>query len=331
MAMDTVIQQGRFTSAGIPVLLNIRSDVDWIYVYNETILNDAALAADRGAWFQWNRGMLQGRGIEYRKLGTQANDPITTVQIAANAGFFLVDTTANPNGAAVAETGITNAAQPVVNTANTGMLDTGSIVRLSFDTNVPNIMGFDFEVDTVVLNTSFRMRYAMVNAPGAAGAGNGFYRQIFFDPIYYPRNRFIVNITQAAQAVITTSVSHQYTVGQEIRIKVPAAFGMIQMDGLIGTVTAVTAGTFTVNIDSTGFTAFLFPAVAAVPFTFAQAIPIGEDTGAALIAGADILADSTFNTGGIGVVLAAGVDSPAGVNTNVIYWIAGKSFSVDNR
>jgi len=332
MAMDTVVLQGRFTSAGIPVTLNLRSDVDWIYVYNETILNDAALAADRGAWFQWNRGMLQGRGLEYQKLGTVANDPITTVQIAANAGFFLFDSTISQNGPAVAETGITNAAQPVVTTANTGLLATGSIVRLNSDTNVPNIMGFDFEVDAVNIGANFRMRYPMANVPGAAGAGNGFYRQIYFDPMFYPRHRFIVNVTTGATTLINTSVTHQYTVGQKIRFTVPTAFGMTELNGLTGTVTAVvTVDSFMVDIDSTAFTAFVFPAVAAVPFSWALAIPIGEDTGAALLAGVDILAGATVNEGELGLMLMAGNDSPAGANNDVIYWIAGKSFSIDNR
>lgn len=328
MAYDTILQQGRFTSTGAAVTLNIRSDLDWIKVYNETALAQAA--ADLGYEFYFQRGMTNGRGVIWTKLGTVANDPVTVGQIAANAGFFLVDSSANPVGARVAETAITNAAQPVVSTANTGSLATGSIVRLENDTGVPNIMGFDFEVDNVVANTSFRMRFALANAPGAAGNGDGFYRPIAFDPIFYPRRRFIVNITQAASAVITTSVSHGYTVGQEIRIKVPAAFGMTEMNNLAGTVTAVTAGTFTVDIDSSAFTAFAFPAVAAVPFDWAEAVPMGEDTGQALTSGTDILADATRNTALIGVTLAAGTLSPAGQNNDVIYWVAGKSFSVSN-
>lgn len=328
----TVIQQGRFTADGSAKTLAIRSDVDWMYVYNETILNDGGLTTDSGAWFYWQRGMTDGRGVEFRKLGTVANDPMTTVQIAANAGFFLVDSSANPVGAAVAQTAITNTTTPVVSTTNTGSLATGSIVRLQSDTNLPNFMGFDYEVGTVVANTSFAMRYTMANAPGAAGAGDGTYRHIKFNPIYYPRNRYIINATAAASAVITFSVTHGYTVGQEIRFTVPPEFGMVELDGLKGTVTAVNTGTntATVDIDSSAFTAFTFPGTTDAPFNWAQAVPFGMDTAQALSSGVDILADATQNQALIGMTLAAGANSPAGVTADVIYWTAGKSLAIDN-
>jgi hypothetical protein len=327
----TIIQQGRFTADGSVQTLSIRSDFDWIKVFNETAAAQAA--ADLGYEFYFNRGMTNGRGWVWTKLGTVANDPVTVGQIAANSGFFLIDSTANPVGAAIAQTAITNAVQPVVTTANTGILATGSIVRLHGDTGQTNTQGFDFEVDTVVANTSFRMRWALAAAPLVAGNGDGFYRHVAFDPIFYPRNRHVVNITQAASAVVRLSVTHGYTVGQQVRFTVPAEFEMVEMDGLIGTITAVSTAnnTITVNIDSTGFTAFGFPVVGQVPFNWAQVTPFGEDTAQAITSGVDILGDSTLNTGFIGVSLAAGNASPAGNNNDVIYWMAGKSFAVDNQ
>lgn len=329
----TIIQQGRFTADGNAKTLSIRSDIDWMCVYNETILNAGALATDSGAWFYWQRGMTDGRGVEFRKLGTVANDPMTTVQIAANSGFFLVDSSANPVGAAVAETAITNVVAPVVSTGNTGSLAVGSIVRLQGDTNLPNFMGFDYEVGAVNANTSFTARWALANAPGAAGAGDGTYRHIKFNPIYYPRNRYIVNITAATSAVIRFSVTHGYTVGQVLDFTVPSEFGMVEMDGLQGTITAIStaANTVTVDIDSSAFTAFAFPAVADVPFNWAQAVPVGMDTAQGLSSAVDILADATENQALIGMTLAAGANSPAGINTNVIYWVAGKSELINNE
>ena len=321
MALDTVLQQGRFTSTGTAVTLNLRSDVDWIWVYNETILNDAALAADRAAMCYYQRGMTNGRGVEHRKLGTVANDPMTTLQLAANAGFFLRDTSAAPEAAAIAQT---------ATTANTGALVTGSVVRLTGDTGQLSTQGFDFEVDTVVANTSFRMRFALANAPGVVGTGDGEYRHVRFDPIYYPRRRFIVNATRAASMVVTVSVSHGYTVGQAVRLHMPDPYLMVEADGLVGTITATTASTITLNIDSSAFTAFAFPEAADVPFTWAQVVPIGEDTAEAIDAAVDILGDATVNQSLIGVELAGGNNSPAGANNDVIYWVAGKSFAVNN-
>jgi hypothetical protein len=104
---------------------------------------------------------------------------------------------------------------------------------------------------------------------------------------------------------------------------------------VLGTITAVdatvtTGNSITVNIDSTAFTAFAFPLSAAVPFTFAEVIPVGEDTASALTAGVDILTDATINTGYIGMILTGGASCPGGVVSDVVYWTAGKSFSVTN-
>ena len=325
-----IITQGRFTSTGATTTLNIRSDLDWIYIYNETALAQAA--ADLGAVFYYQRGMTAGRGVIWTKLGTVANDPVTIGQIAANTGFTLVDSSLQTPNANIAVTAGTNATQPVYSTANTSTLATGSVVRLNNLTGQENLAGMDFEVDAVNANTNFRMRYVLDSAPGAvATAGN--YRIIPFNPIFYPRSRYIINITNAASAVITLSVTHGYTVGQQIRFKVPAIWGMIEMDGLDGTITAVntTLNTITVDIDITSFAAFDIPAAADVPFTWAQAIPFGEDTAQALSSNVDILDDATVNQAIIGVQLAAGNSAPAGNTSDVIYWVAGKSFSVDNQ
>jgi hypothetical protein len=129
------------------------------------------------------------------------------------------------------------------------------------------------------------------------------------------------------------SVTHGFTVGQEVRIIVPDAFGMTEIDGLQGTITAIdttttTGNSITVDIDSTAFTTFAFPLAAAVPFSPAMVVPLGE---AATSPYENLLDDATINTGYIGMILAAGADSPAGVTSDVIYWVAGKSFSVDNQ
>ena len=70
-----------------------------------------------------------------------------------------------------------------------------------------------------------------------------------------------------------------------------------------------------------------YPASSAVPFSQAQVVPFGEDTGYALTQSVNILGDATVNQSIVGVQLAAGALSPAGQNGDVIYWIAGKSFS----
>jgi hypothetical protein len=68
-----------------------------------------------------------------------------------------------------------------------------------------------------------------------------------------------------------------------------------------------------------------------VPFTPAEVVPVGEDTGTALASNLNILADATVNTGYIGLQLATGANLPAGIANQTVYWVAGKSFLVDNN
>jgi len=341
MSYGTIIQQGRFTADGSSKNLSIRSDFDWIKVYNETAIIQAV--ANLGAEFYFQRGMTNGRGMVNTKLGAVANDPMSLGQIAASSGFTLLDTSGNPLSASVAITAATDVVRPIVSTGSTAGVVAGSIVRLSSMTGQEDLSGYDFAVDTIVTDTSFRLAAALATAPGAAAtAGN--YRVVNFDPLFYPRHRFITNITQAANAVVTVSVPSGYKVGQEVRVVVPTTsqagtsdFGMVEINGLVGTVTAVddtlATQTVTLDIDSSAFTAFTFPtaAKAAVALSKAMLVPVGIDTATAIAQSQDLLSDATDNQGLIGVKLAAGNLAPAGNANDVIYWVAGKSFSVDNQ
>jgi len=321
---NTTILQGSFTADGNDKYLVLRSDVDYVKVLNLT--EAAATTQNHGFRYYWQRGMTAGRGfVEYHPA---ADHTMAIDQIAANSGFTLVDSSDTSPNAAVILNGAfaTNVTSPVITTANTGEVGENSIVRLSGTTAALSLSGWDFEVDTVVANTSFTMAYAMANAAGAAATA-GYYRHIPYDPIFYPRYRYVVNISRAVGAVITTSVQHGYTVGQKIRVSVSSEFGMIEIDKVEGIVTAVTASTITTNIDSSGFTAFTFALPAALPFTMPTVSPIGIDTGTALLGAVDLLSDATYDSSYIGIKLSGGVLSPAGSNGDVIKWVACKSFS----
>ena len=321
MAYNTVIQQGSFISNGQPQTIQVRSGVDWIDVYNYTQI--AAGAASTGYHFYWQLGMPQGNGLVYE---SNAGSTATNINlIVPGNGFTIVDSSLNVPGPKIAITGTTNIVTPIVSTGNTAGLSTGSVVRLSGVAAVPNIMGIDFTISNVIANTSFQLSNALANTPGFVG-GAGFYQVIPFNPLFYPTKRYIVNISNATQAVVTTSVNHGYVVGQSVRLYVPPQFGMTQANGLLVNINAVAASFFSVNLDTTAFTPFVYPGAGAVPFTPASVIPVGEETDA--LSNPNLLDDATVNTGYIGVVLGAGILAPAGQNNDVIYWKAGKSFNV---
>jgi hypothetical protein len=322
---------GYFKSTGLATTIPLTTSCDWMYVKNITV--SYAAGNDTGAEFYWQRGMTQGRGTIYKK--TAVTDALQVGQIAAREGFYLIDSTLNIPGPAIATTGITGALPPVVTTGNTtGLLD-GDIVRLFSPAGALQLGGMDFTVFNVVTNTSFEL----INMPAIAAAtpAIGTYRRIPYDPYFYPRNRLITKISQATFAIVTMSVTHSFTVGQRVRFIIPtltaASYGMNELDGVSATIVDINVtdgtslNTIVVDIDTTGYTAFSLPLTTDALGTFAQVVPIGEQTSAALYFGTNMLGDATRNEAVRGMQLISGANSPAGIKDDEIYWVVGKSFN----
>jgi hypothetical protein len=340
MATNTTIQQGVVTATGNNLWIPSINGADWVEVVNYTqTIASTQWAATK---FYWQYGMAQDDALqEFHSTASQIVSTSfcsTGYNGATYHGISVVDSTATPNyGASIAVAAVTNAAPPVVTTGTTtGLIANNSIVRLSGLTTGTQMCGIDFSIGVVVTATSFTLAHMPIPAAG----GTGFYRQIPFPSLYYPRRRYITQVTRGTSTVLVTSVTNSFNVGESVRFVVPAAFGMTQLNGLLGTVTAVnqigTTGnnTVTVDIDSSSFTAFTFPLVAAVPFSYAEIIPVGEDTASALANNTNILADSTYNTGWTGIILgtdatvaAVALGSAGGTAGDVIYWRAGSSFN----
>lgn len=328
---ETLIQQGRFTSAGEDVTIALRAGVDWMEVYNYTVADDDTQTTAVGVKYYWQRGMADGYGWETKKSNAANAAQLET--IITSGGFTYVDSSLSPLGAQNATiTAVSNAAIPVVSNSGTNGLVAGDIVRLTNVSGAQQLGGYDFTVGNNTLTSgTFSLDYMAQIVAGTTGS----WRKVKFDPMYYPRHRYITDISQAANAVVTLSVTHGYEVGQKVRLVVPSDFGMVEMDGLQATITAIdttvtTGNTITLDVDSSAFTAFSFPLTAGVPFSPALVVPIGMNSAEAILQSVDLLSDATVNTGYIGMTLSAGADSPAGSNNDVIYWRAGTSFNVDN-
>jgi hypothetical protein len=93
-------------------------------------------------------------------------------------------------------------------------------------------------------------------------------------PIFQPAMRIVTAITQADQASVTTSFDHDYIDGTIIRFHIPPRYGMYQIDTLFSPITVTGPTTFTVDIDTRNFDAFIVPAD---PRQYAQVVAIGED------------------------------------------------------
>jgi len=343
----TIITQGRFTANGSNVNLAIPSNVDFMWVYNATAIATIGGAADLGTTFYWQRGFPSGTAFATVKLDTVANDPLTMGVVPAPLGFTTLDQGNDPLiSASVATAATSNNVNPAITTSSIAAsgiaLKTGDVVRLSQSAALLDrfaLNGIDFQI-TVNNNLLFTITNALANTVGAS-ANAGFWRKVNVSSIFYPQYRFIVNITRAANAVVTTSVDHGYRVGQKVRFNlVSPQNAMTQINQLTATINAVTASTFTTDLDTSAFNAFVFPTNATIgangDYTPATVNVFGQNTALSLANNVDTLADAVVNTSIIGMTLggaaAAGLTAgPAGAIGDVMYWVAGKSYLVDNR
>lgn len=394
----TIIGQGSFVANSIGLsnpnagnasigqanatIIAIPSNADWVRIYNYTQFGTVGAAggayfngtanADVGVEFYWQRGMAAGTGIVQYKASASG---VLSADTLVSGGFTLYDPSGQSVGAqpllggAVATTASTNATRPVVSTASTAGLVVGSVVRMS-NTAQTDVNGVDMVVGTIVNNTSFTLLTAsnpLATAPGVIG-GAGFYRIVNATALFYPRRRYVVNITRAVNAQVSTSVAHGYVAGQVVRFEIPAVSGMIQLNAtplnnyLQATILHVVDDyNFTINIDTSAFTAFTWPTSVPnqLPVSFPSVSPVGEDTANALVnldpqvpsiggqqifnTNTGILSDSTVNTGYLGMILGNGgnglelttpILGPSGslawsagnvATGDTVYWVAGKS------
>ena len=299
---------GTFTSDGAVRNITLPSGYDSFQLINITDIGSTA-ASTPVMRAQGTSSMAAGSAYYSLKTNGAATNAIETT--TTTGGFtFVSDSSGTAIGAALnIATGISQAAPAVVTTNVTTNLNNGDIVRVYGTTGMLQIAGMDFTIGALNAGVSYTLAFLDSSGFGAAATA-GTARKVAFDSRFYPRNRYITSISKATSAVIVMSVTHGLTVGQEVRLVVPAVFGMVEMDGLLGVITAIntTTNSITVNIDSTAFTTFAFPtsAIAALGISFAQVVPVGE---AAMSPYQNLLDDATRNTGFIGVQVGTTVQT----------------------
>lgn len=319
---------GTFTSDGTAYNINIPSEYTEIELIN---LDDLGSAASNTNVIRsyGSSNMDAGAGIYYPKTSGAATIG-TPVTVSSNGFTFLSDSGLQTPGAALdIDTGISQATQAVVTTTITTGLSNGDIVRVYGTTGMLQIAGMDFTISNLSAGTSYRL--ANLDSSGfAAAATAGTARRIPFDARYYPVNRYITKVTSSGtSSIITLSVTHGFTAGQAVRFVVPDEFGMTQLDGLIGNITAIGASdgvvtnTITVDIDSSAFTTFAFPtsATAGAGVNFAQVVPVGMTANSTY---ANSLDDATLNQAIRGVIVGTSMQT-SGVEYQ---WVARRGTAI---
>ena len=334
----TILTGDNFTSTGAGVKIILPSSADYFVTTNITQLPlaPATGVVVRGEWFGPKFGPGQtaaNDGIRWKKTNSTNAINIDTFSTSTASNGFTYVTTApivEPQ-AANAITAITAASPAVVTQTNT--YSEGDIIRVYGTTGMLQIGGMDFQISSV--SGSGYTLTGLRAAGFAAAATAGFTRRISKNAAVDPEFLYITAISQASQAVVTTSVdpTNYYVVGNKIHFSVPASFGMSQINQLTGTIVSVSSAnyTLTVDIDTTSFTAFAFPASTSSPTAplFATLSPAGSSTTFnpnTLVQTGYEFQKTPFHTGQFTpyLFLSGGAQSPAGANGDVINWVAYK-------
>lgn len=334
----TILTGDTFTSAGVGVKIPLPSSADYFTTTNITQmpLAPATGVVIRGEWFgpKFGAGATAANdGIRWKKTNSTNALLIDTFATAtASNGFTYVTSVPYVEAqAANAITSITAASPAVVTQTNT--YSSGDFLTLYGTTGMLQISGMTFQISSVSGSgyTLTGLRAAGFAAPATAGFTRRVSKQAAVDPEFL----YITEITKATQAVVRTSVdpTPYYAVGMKIHFSVPFSFGMYEINQLTGKILSVDATnyTVTVDIDTSAFTTFAFPASTASPTAtlFATYAPAGESTQfnpVTLVQTGYDFQKQPFKTGQFTpyMFLAGGAQSPAGATSDVINWTAYK-------
>jgi hypothetical protein len=280
----TIITGDTFTSDGTAKKINLPSSADYFKFENITQMAIAGTTCVAGEWYGSKFGLgatAANDGMRWRKAGSHAILIDTFATSTATNGFTYISVSPVVEAqSANAITSITAASPAVVTQTNT--YADGDILQFYSTTGMLQIAGMNFQISSTSGSgyTLIGLRAAGFAAPATAGYTRIISKYLAVDPQFL----YVTEITKATQAVVRTSVdpTNYYVVGMKVHFSVPYSFGMTEINQLTGTIVAMSSAnyTMTVDIDSSAFTTFAFPASSASPTAqlFATIAPAGAST-----------------------------------------------------
>lgn len=266
---------GRFTvsvTGGVAAAVNVGcfGDPDFIIAKAITGWGEANVAQSIEWW--WDRGMGNGfaNGILQAAENSNPQLPAMTAYRLPRTGTTAVDaisvydTFNPPTFAGLATTNIdSQGGTYVVTMANTGSIAVGDYVRLYSTTAALQLSLFTYQVTAVTVNTSITLGYMATGGETTAADASAGTVVKFIPGRMYPRRRFIASITNAAQAVVYFTEKNDFTPGEIVAFRVGANWGMDEINNRTARVLTVTnsatESSITIDLDTTGFTAFTLP------------------------------------------------------------------------
>jgi hypothetical protein len=285
----TIVTQGTFTQPATAVnqIIPLPSGADYFKTYNYTkAIANAPTGAFMGEWFGGGITAVND-GIRWGKAGSTSVivDNFQNASSNPSAGFTYVTTQPVPQ-AALTGTTISKASAAVASVTNT--YSNGDQVVIYNAVGMEQISGMVFTISSV---TGSQFTLLGLNSSAFAAAATAFQvRRLTQNPQgittpVAPSYYYVTAITQAVGAQVTTSQINNLVVGQKIEFTVPASYGMVQINNFnqpgsrpIIVASIVDAYNFTINIDTTNYTAFALPASSGSPTTqlYATIAPAGQ-------------------------------------------------------
>lgn len=339
----TIVSQGYFkqpaTAANFIVPLPSGADYFKIVNYTKSIANTPT-GAFMGEWY--GGGITASNdGVRWKKNGSTAVliDNFQNASANPSGGFTYITSNQVVPQAALTGTTITQANGAVASVTNT--YSEGDSVIIYNAVGMEQISGMTFTISSV---TGSQFTLLGLDSSGFAAAATAFSvrriaqsPQAFTEPVS-PSFLYVTKVSKAVGAQVTYSQKHNLVVGQKIEFTVPASFGMVQLNNFyqpqskpIIVASVVDAYNVTINIDTTNYTTFAFPASSASPTAqlFATSAPAGQSAMYNPVTG--VTTGYNFDTvpfkSGLFVpcmLVTAGQYSPGGEATEVLVWEAYK-------
>jgi len=337
----TIVSQGTFTQPATAVnqVIPLPSGVDYFKTYNYTQMATTQTTGRNviGEWFGGGISAVND-GISWVKANSANTLTASTFATLGSTGFTYVTVAPSPQ-AALTGTTITAANPAVASVTNT--YSNGDQVIIYNAVGMEQISGMTFTISSVS-GSAFTL--LGLNASGfSAGATSFLVRKVTSSPVglitpVAPSYLYVTAVTQAAQAQVTTSQQHGLVVGQKIEFTIPSSFGMVQLINFNQpgskppiVVSIVDTYNFTINVNTTNYTAFAFPASSGSPTTqlFATLAPAGQSATFNPIT--NVTTGYNFTTVPFRsnifipyMLVPSGAQNPGGSASDVIVWQAYK-------
>lgn len=338
----TIVTQGTFTQPATAVnqVIPLPSSIDYFVTTNLTQMatTQATGRVVRGEWYGGGLTAVND-GLRWKKTNSTSAINIDKFSTStASNGFTYVTSFPAPE-AALTGTTITAANPAVASVTNT--YSNGDQVVIYNAVGMQQISGMVFTISSVS-GSQFTLLGLDASA-FATPATSFFVRRLTQNPQgivtpVAPSSYQITAITQATNAQVTTSQINNLVVGQKLEFTIPGSCGMVQLNNYylpqnqpVIVKSIVDDYNFTINIDTTNFTAFALPASTGSPTTqlFPTIAPAGQAATFNPITQVTTGYDFTkvpFRSGIFipYMLVPAGAQSPGGSAADVIVWQAYK-------